>query len=446
MSAAGAGARRGQSRPGLSRFRLAGRRRREGRRGADRRGRANIRRCAACPSCARRSPIIIARIRGSTLDPEQVIVTSGATEAIAASLIALIAPGDEVVLFQPLYDAYLPLVLRAGGVPRLVRLTPPGWRITEEALADAFTPRTRLVVFNNPHNPTARVFDARGAGAARRGLRARTTRSRFPTRSGSMSCSTAARTSRCRAARHGGADGQDRLGGQDLLADRLEGRLGGGAAGARRGRSPRRTSSSPSRRRPICRRAVAYGLGKDDGLFRRHARRLRRRRATRWPPALDGGGLSRRCRPRAPISSTSTSPRRASPRTMSTFCERAVREARRRGDPALGLLRGGAGHQRHPPLLRQEAGDARGGRRAAGQGAGAVRGLSGRNDTNHPRRGGHISRAPGHGRAPRIESGGRNRVAKSEWHARQWNTRGVFPRKRRLPARHRALRGERPAD
>jgi aspartate/methionine/tyrosine aminotransferase len=88
-----------------------------------------------------------------------VIVTSGATEAIAASLLALIAPGDEVVLFQPRYDAYLPLVLRAGGVPRLVGLTPPDWRLTADSLAAAFTPNTRLVVFNNPHNPTARAFD-----------------------------------------------------------------------------------------------------------------------------------------------------------------------------------------------------------------------------------------------------------------------------------------------
>jgi N-succinyldiaminopimelate aminotransferase len=95
---------------------------------------------------------------------DQVIVTSGATEAIAASLMALIAPGDEVVLFQPLYDAYLPLVLQAGGVPRLVRLAPPDWRITEEALAAAFTPRTRLVLINNPHNPTGRVFDREEMG------------------------------------------------------------------------------------------------------------------------------------------------------------------------------------------------------------------------------------------------------------------------------------------
>ncbi|WP_395612883.1 aminotransferase [Allosphingosinicella sp.] len=100
------------------------------------------------------------RHQGLSLAAEQVIVTSGATEAIAASLLALIAPGDEVVLFQPLYDAYLPLVLRAGGVPRLVRLTPPDWRITADALAAAFSPNTRLVIFNNPHNPTARAFDA----------------------------------------------------------------------------------------------------------------------------------------------------------------------------------------------------------------------------------------------------------------------------------------------
>ena len=99
-----------------------------------------------------------ARHQGLAVDPARVIVTSGATEALASSLLALIAPGDEVVLIQPLYDAYLPLVLRAGGVPRLVRLTPPDWRITEEALASAFTERTRLVLFNNPHNPTARLF------------------------------------------------------------------------------------------------------------------------------------------------------------------------------------------------------------------------------------------------------------------------------------------------
>ena len=97
--------------------------------------------------------------QGLDLDPEaEVMVTSGATEALAGALMALITPGDEVVLFEPMYDAYLPLVRRAGGVPRFVTLTPPHFRLTEEALAAAFSPRTRVVLFNNPLNPAATLF------------------------------------------------------------------------------------------------------------------------------------------------------------------------------------------------------------------------------------------------------------------------------------------------
>lgn len=96
--------------------------------------------------------------QGLGLDPErEVMVTSGATEALAGALLALLRPGDEVVLFQPLYDAYLPLVLRAGGVPRLVRLEPPHWRFDEAMLAQAFSDRTRVVLFNNPLNPSGAV-------------------------------------------------------------------------------------------------------------------------------------------------------------------------------------------------------------------------------------------------------------------------------------------------
>jgi aspartate/methionine/tyrosine aminotransferase len=99
------------------------------------------------------------RFQGLGLDWEkQVTVTSGATEALAASLFALIEPGDEVVLFQPLYDAYAPLIRRAGGTLRLVRLEPPHWRITRQALETAFTPKTKLVVFNNPLNPAGVAF------------------------------------------------------------------------------------------------------------------------------------------------------------------------------------------------------------------------------------------------------------------------------------------------
>jgi aspartate/methionine/tyrosine aminotransferase len=88
----------------------------------------------------------------------EVTVTSGGTEALACAFLALIEPGDEVVLFQPLYDSYLPMVRRAGGVPRLVRLEPPHWRFDRAALEAAFSPRTRLAVLNNPLNPTGSVL------------------------------------------------------------------------------------------------------------------------------------------------------------------------------------------------------------------------------------------------------------------------------------------------
>ena len=88
----------------------------------------------------------------------EVAVTSGATEALASSLFALIEPGDEVVLIEPLYDSYLPIVRRAGGVPKLVRLEPPSWGLPEAALAEAFSDRTKLILLNTPMNPCAKVF------------------------------------------------------------------------------------------------------------------------------------------------------------------------------------------------------------------------------------------------------------------------------------------------
>jgi len=90
--------------------------------------------------------------QGLDLDPQEVTVTSGATEALAAAIFALVTPGDEVAMFQPLYDAYLPLVQRAGGVARLVRLEPPDWRITADALEQVTG--ARLIILNSPLNPT----------------------------------------------------------------------------------------------------------------------------------------------------------------------------------------------------------------------------------------------------------------------------------------------------
>ena len=98
------------------------------------------------------------RTQGLDLDWEtEIVVTSGATEALAAAFLSLISPGDEVVLFQPLYDAYLPMVKRAGGVPKLVRLTPPHWRFDRAMLEAAFSERTRMVVLNTPLNPAGVV-------------------------------------------------------------------------------------------------------------------------------------------------------------------------------------------------------------------------------------------------------------------------------------------------
>jgi aspartate/methionine/tyrosine aminotransferase len=94
------------------------------------------------------------REQGLDLDPRQIVVTSGATEALAAAFFALLAPGDEAILLQPFYDAYLPLVTRAGATSRIVPLEPPGWTIPFERLAAAVGPRTRAIVLNTPNNPT----------------------------------------------------------------------------------------------------------------------------------------------------------------------------------------------------------------------------------------------------------------------------------------------------
>jgi aspartate/methionine/tyrosine aminotransferase len=94
------------------------------------------------------------------LAPEQFVVTSGATEAIAAVLLAALEPGDGAIVIAPAYDAYAPLIRRAGGMVQEVVLRPPSWRINRDLLAAAVTSATRLLVVNNPHNPTGRVLDA----------------------------------------------------------------------------------------------------------------------------------------------------------------------------------------------------------------------------------------------------------------------------------------------
>lgn len=88
----------------------------------------------------------------------ETMVTSGATEALTASLLGLIDPGDEVVLFEPMYDSYLPIVRLAGGIPRYVNLKAPDWSFTRADLEAAFSDKTKLVLINDPLNPAAKVF------------------------------------------------------------------------------------------------------------------------------------------------------------------------------------------------------------------------------------------------------------------------------------------------
>src|SRR5206468_4535299 len=96
---------------------------------------------------------------GEQLGADNVCVTSGATEALGAAILATVAPGDEVIIFTPAYDSYAPMIRRGGATPIEIALQPPAWRIEVDRLEAAITPRTRAILFNNPHNPAGRLFD-----------------------------------------------------------------------------------------------------------------------------------------------------------------------------------------------------------------------------------------------------------------------------------------------
>ncbi len=100
-----------------------------------------------------------ARFYGVDLDPErELTVCCGSTEGMIASLLALLNPGDEVVVFEPFYENYWPDSQLSGAVCRYVRLRPPDWTFDSDELRAAFTERTRAVILNSPNNPTGRVF------------------------------------------------------------------------------------------------------------------------------------------------------------------------------------------------------------------------------------------------------------------------------------------------
>ncbi len=105
-----------------------------------------------------RTAIADHQARFYALSVEDVQVTFGATEAIAAAMLGLLEPNDEVIVFEPLYDSYAASIAMAGAVRRVVTLRPPGWSFDPADLARAITPRTRLLLLNSPHNPTGKVF------------------------------------------------------------------------------------------------------------------------------------------------------------------------------------------------------------------------------------------------------------------------------------------------
>ena len=96
---------------------------------------------------------------GQDFSADSICVTSGATEALGAAILATVRPGDEVVIFTPAYDSYAPMIRRAGGTAVEVALQPPGWRIDQAVLEAAVSPRTSAILFNNPHNPAGRLFE-----------------------------------------------------------------------------------------------------------------------------------------------------------------------------------------------------------------------------------------------------------------------------------------------
>ena len=99
------------------------------------------------------------RFYGLKVDWEtEVLITSGATEALADCMMGLIEPGDEVVLFEPSYDCYAPIIKRAGGILKTIRLKPPTWQLPVKELEASFSKNTKLILINTPHNPSGKMF------------------------------------------------------------------------------------------------------------------------------------------------------------------------------------------------------------------------------------------------------------------------------------------------
>ena len=101
----------------------------------------------------------VSRQYGLSVDPDtEINILHGATEAIFATIMGLVNPEEEVIVFEPFYDSYVPAIQMAGGIPRFYTLRPPLWEINAETLTALFSDKTRLIIVNSPHNPTGKVL------------------------------------------------------------------------------------------------------------------------------------------------------------------------------------------------------------------------------------------------------------------------------------------------
>ena len=305
----------------------------------------------------------------------EVTITSGATEALACAFLALLEPGDEVVLFAPVYDAYAPMVRRVGGIPKIVRLEPPHWRFDRAPLEAVFSERTRLVVLNNPRfNPAGAV-----ASEAELALLAE-----FCVRHDAIAVSDevweqvafAPAVHRSLMAQRGMRERTVKIGSAGKMFALTGWKVGFLCA------SPPITEVLAKAHQfltfttaPNLQAAVAWGLANSDDWFAAMPQALARSRdRLTWACAQ-----ARRASPywtaTAPTSSISTSPTPVSTEDDMGFCLRAVNEAGVAAIPVSAFYEDAtqddAGH--HTPVLRQAAGRCDPGRRRGptGQGAGA---------------------------------------------------------------------------
>jgi aminotransferase len=216
---------------------------------------------------------------GWDVDPEtQLCVTCGSTEAMIATLLATVDPGDEVLVFQPFYENYGPDAVLSGATPRYVQLHQPDWSIDEAELRAAFSDRTRAIIVNTPHNPTGKVF-SREELALISELCQTYDVCASPTRSTSTSTTSAtAGTCRRPPCRARGPHGHRQRAEQDLRRHRLAGGLDGRAAAHHRGIRKVHDfltvgAAAPCRRRGRCRWRCPVVLRRHRGGLPRAARR-----------------------------------------------------------------------------------------------------------------------------------------------------------------------------